>query len=106
MDYAHIAILTPYPGTEIYQEALETGVYDHDFWRQFALRPTPDFEPRFWTQEYSAEQLQELLRKAYLRFYRRPRYLFQRLLRVRSLGELFNKGKLGLNLLYTMSFGR
>ena len=43
-DFALFNILTPYPDTELYREGLEKGLFRKDFWREFALQPTKDFE--------------------------------------------------------------
>jgi len=99
MDYAHISVFTPYPGTRIYQEALETGFYAHDYWKEFAENPSPGFSPRYWNQFFSDKELLVLLKKSYARFYGRPSYLVSRLLKTRSLDELGRKIILGFKLL-------
>jgi anaerobic magnesium-protoporphyrin IX monomethyl ester cyclase len=99
MDYAHVALFTPYPGTEIYRKALEDGFYDHDYWREFSLNPKSDFTPRYWNENFSDQDLLMILKRSYARFYRRPSYIFQRLLKVKSIDELWRKGILGLKLL-------
>jgi radical SAM superfamily enzyme YgiQ (UPF0313 family) len=98
MDYAHIAMLTPYPGTRIYATGLADGVYDRDFWREYAKNPTPDFTPLSWTEHFTQDELQTHLRDAYRRFYFRPRYVLQRAVRVRSLRELLSKAGLGFKM--------
>jgi len=98
-DYAHITILTPFPGTELYRMALERGLYREDYWLEFARRPSPDFRPRYWDEQLSGEELEELVREAYRRFYLRPGYALKRLLRTRSVGELSRKLKGGLRVL-------
>lgn len=99
MDYANIGIFTPYPGTEIYQEALESGVYENDYWREFANNPTRDFMPRYWNQYFSDEELLQYMKQAYKHFYTRPGYLLQRIMRLRSFDELKRKAILGIKLL-------
>ncbi|MFC1668660.1 B12-binding domain-containing radical SAM protein, partial [Chlamydiota bacterium] len=47
-DYVHITILTPFPGTEIYNHALEKGIYQEDYWREFSRNPQSNFEPPYW----------------------------------------------------------
>jgi anaerobic magnesium-protoporphyrin IX monomethyl ester cyclase len=44
-DMLHLTIFTPFPATRLDQEALDGGLIREDVWRQFALHPTPDFEP-------------------------------------------------------------
>ncbi len=100
MDYAHIGIFTPFPGTEIYREALASGFYAEDYWRDFAKNPTKDFSPRHWNQNFSEEELASILRRAYRKFYQRPSYLLRQLSRVRSCSQLWQKAKLGFRLLF------
>lgn len=102
MDYAHVAILTPYPATEIYTKALADGVYDHDYWREYSLNPTPDFHPRYWNEHFTDEELLKFSRQAYARFYSRPGYIIRRLTKVRSLNELYQKSRLGFKLLKSL----
>jgi len=99
MDYLHIGIFTPFPGTEIYAEALRDGFYSEDYWCEFAKNPTLDFTPNYWNQNFSNEYLYESLNKVYGQFYGRPSYLFKRMLKLRSPAEFFRKAKLGFKLL-------
>ncbi len=99
MDYAHVALFTPYPGTMAYSEALDTNAYDHDYWKEFALNPSEEFTPKYWNQNHSDDELFALLKKAYAKFYSRPRYLLRRLSKVKSFDELWRKGTVGLKLL-------
>ncbi len=103
MDYAHIATFTPYPGTVIYREALESGFYDRDYWREFARAPDPHFTPRYWNEHFTDAQLLDLLKDAYYQFYSRPGYMLQRLIKVRSPGEFLRKASLGVKLLREVS---
>jgi radical SAM superfamily enzyme YgiQ (UPF0313 family) len=106
MDYAHIALFTPYPGTAVYRDALAQGVYPSDYWRDFARRPTPDFTPRYWNENFTDAALHAMLKSAYSRFYRRPGYMLQRLLKVRSAGEFLRKAAVGYKLLSEVAFRR
>ncbi|MFP4055897.1 MAG: B12-binding domain-containing radical SAM protein [Candidatus Brocadiia bacterium] len=99
-DVVHITILTPFPGTAIYHQALEEGVYERDYWRDFALQPRPGFRPRYWTRELSRERLEELLVEGYKDFYARPAYVARQLLKVRSWGELRDKVRAGLRVAF------
>ncbi len=98
-DYVHISILTPYPGTRIYFDALEQGVFEKDYWQEFATNPTPDFRPRYWEEELSTAELIELSNFAYKSFYLRPRYALKQLMQVRSVGEFGRKARAALRVL-------
>lgn len=98
-DYAMFGILTPYPNTKLYEEALERGLFQQDYWRNYALEPYADFVPKFWEEHLSSEELLELLRTAYHRFYLRPRYILRRLRSLSSLRDFIHKARAGLRIL-------
>lgn len=98
-DYALFGILTPYPGTRIFDEAVEKKLIDPADWQGFVENPSPGFVPPPWTEFFTPGELQELLDVSYRRFYGRPGYLLKRLLEVRSPGELWRKLRAGLSLL-------
>lgn len=104
-DFVHITIVTPFPGTKLYFMGLEQGRFSHDFWREFATNPTPDFQPQYWEEHLTREELQELVTHAYKSFYGRPGYILRRLAQVRSVGELARKARAGVKV-FLMKPGR
>lgn len=98
-DFLHMTIFTPFPGTPLYLEGLETGAIKHDYWREFARNPSENFSPPFWEEELSREELRELLVQGYKQFYGRPSYMVKKLFSVRSLGEFKRKARAGLKIL-------
>ena len=97
-DFVHITILCPFPNTEIYARGLSQGIFPRDYWREFARDPRPGFTPPFWNENFSDEELQELLRYAYRKFYTRPSYILNKLSEVRSWGEFRRKARAGLKI--------
>lgn len=95
-DYLHMTILTPFPGTEIYAEALRRGIIESDLWASFASDPQPGFQPPHWGEFFTRDELNELLVKGYRSFYLRPGYILKRLHNVRGITELKRKAKAGL----------
>jgi radical SAM superfamily enzyme YgiQ (UPF0313 family) len=98
-DFLHLTIFTPFPATRLYQEALEAGIIENDVWREFAADPKPDFGPPIWAENFSRDELQEIIARSYKRFYLRPQYAVKRLLRVRSFAEFKRKARAGLSVL-------
>jgi len=98
-DFVHITILTPFPATAIYRKGLEEGIFESDFWQEFATNPTPGFEPEYWEKNLSREELLALVAYAYKSFYARPKYVIKELAQVRSLNEFMRKVKAGLKVL-------
>ncbi len=82
-DYAQFQLLTPYPGTEMwdtlknYGEVSNTDLSKYTIW-------FPVYTPR----GLASADLSTTLRKAYSRFYLRPGYLWQRVRGLRSWDDL------------------
>jgi len=98
-DYATFCIAIPYPGTEMYGWALKNKIIPYDYWQCFANNPTKDFKiPHYIDNNVSLDTLIHYRNVAFRKFYLRPKYLIRTLSQIRSLGELFRKGKMGLGL--------
>jgi anaerobic magnesium-protoporphyrin IX monomethyl ester cyclase len=98
-DYLHMTVLTPFPATRIYADALNRGIITHDVWREFAANPDKDFVPPHWGEHFTREELNQRLEEAYQRFYLRPGYVLRRLMKVRSAKEFLKKARAGLRIL-------
>jgi len=70
-DYAQFSILTPYPGTEIHEEAKERGLLLTDNFEEYTAG-----KPVLKTP-VPPEEIAKFLRKCYLRFYLRPKFIFR-----------------------------
>jgi anaerobic magnesium-protoporphyrin IX monomethyl ester cyclase len=98
-DYAEFNICIPYAGTEMYETALREKVIAHDYWRDFAVSPVPDFTiPALIEDNLSRAELMQLRDDAIRRFYFRPRFIARELAGIRSVSELTRKAKMGLSL--------
>jgi len=98
-DFVHITILSPFPATEIYARGLKEGLFQSDIWKAFAENPRPGFHPPYWNATLKDEELQELLKLAYRRFYTRPSYVLRKIAQVSSFREFATKAKAGLKML-------
>lgn len=106
-DYSLYSIATAYPGTEMYSRALADGRISYDYWREFALRPAPNFiPPGFQLSRMSDAELIALRNEATRRFYFRPRTFVNELLKLRSPKEFLRKMKMGLMLARDLLKGR
>ncbi|MCX7047683.1 MAG: radical SAM protein [Candidatus Sumerlaeota bacterium] len=97
-DFTHWAVMTPFPGTELYTMGLDSGILPNDYWREFARNPTPDFVPMVWEETLKREELIAMLYKAYRAFYYRPGYLVRRIFEVRSWEEFRRKARAALRM--------
>lgn len=106
-DYAEFSITIPYPGTELYLESLARGIISRDYWRPFALHPTPDFDiPQLIENWVRVDQLLELRDEAIKRYYFRPAYLYKEIRKVASWGEFQRKARMGVRLLRSLFVGQ
>lgn len=72
LDYAQFSILTPYPGTPIYEHADKNRLLITRDWSRFNA-----VEPVMRLKNLSLKQLQSLFEKAYITFYIRPKILWK-----------------------------
>ena len=97
-DYAHFSITTPFPATDLYNLALKKAIIKKDVWKEFAKKPGKDFVPPLWDENLSREEMISLLRMAYKKFYTRPVYIINRILRMKSFHEFKTKVNAGLKI--------
>jgi anaerobic magnesium-protoporphyrin IX monomethyl ester cyclase len=98
-DYVHMTVLTPFPGTKIYEMALSEGVIESDVWREFAANPSADFVPPIYAGIYNREELMAILMQGYKKFYTRPGYIFNKLLELRSAKQFKKYVRAGLKVI-------
>lgn len=87
LDFAQFSVTTPFPGTELYK-LLKTGANNIP-WESFVYsgddsKMTPVLE----NEQLTRDDLKAWTRRAYREFYLRPSYLWQRIRRITSWGEL------------------
>ena len=98
-DFVMYNILTPFPGTTLYDEGLRDGVLDYEPWKEFMLQPNPEFKAQVWDEHFTREELRDLLHYAYRRFYWRPTFVVRNLFQIRNAADLKRKAQAGLRLL-------
>ncbi len=98
-DFVMYNILTPFPGTPLFDEGVAEGVLDPELWTEFMRNPRADFKAQVWEQHFSRAELRDLLHTAYRRFYWRPRFVLRNLRQIRQPDDLLRKAKAGVRLL-------
>ncbi|MHA1679646.1 MAG: B12-binding domain-containing radical SAM protein [Promethearchaeota archaeon] len=90
-DFAVFTITTVGPGTDMLPLAINQGLLKGDEFEKFITGELRDI-PRvvFETQEYDRNALSKMLKKAYRKFYIRPKYVLKRLKKIRGISELKN----------------
>jgi radical SAM superfamily enzyme YgiQ (UPF0313 family) len=76
LDWASFTIAIGLPGTEIYKEALKSGKFSADYWREYTKGNILNSKPYFIPDGMSERDLFALKKKAYLEFYLRPKIIW------------------------------
>jgi len=72
LDYAQFSILTPYPGTPIFDYAKKNNMLLTENWSRYTA-----IEPIIKIKEVSEKEIKALLKEAYITFYLRPRIIIE-----------------------------
>jgi radical SAM superfamily enzyme YgiQ (UPF0313 family) len=103
-DYAQFSILSPMPGSELFQEAQKQRWYAevraHNFFDKDARRPV--LLSRHWNEE----RLDAIIREAHRRFYFRPGYILKSIARRLRPGNIRAWLRLAMNMLTYSWWGR
>jgi len=98
-DYCEFSVAIPYPGTQMYEDALTEGIISYDYWTEFAKNPPSNFTiPQLIETHASRGELIALHDEAYRLFYFRPKYMLRQALHVRNIGELKRKAQMAFRL--------
>lgn len=81
-DLAMFTVVTPYPGTPLYDFARKEKIIDIDYWHEFSSG-----QIRYQRIPYFIPDAEKWLKHAYRKFYFRPTYILKRLNKVRSLRD-------------------
>lgn len=96
-DYAQFSVMSPTPGTSLYEDAVRMGWY-----REVDARNPLDKDlrrPAIINENWDEEKLNRILRESHRRFYFNPGYIWHKLRDVRSLREFFFKTGAAVKLL-------
>ena len=94
LDFIQFSTLSPFPGTELYDQAMREG-----WFRETAVLNPADGEERRATlvpPGWTEKDLGATLRRMYGGFYLRPRYLARQAVRAHRQGTLLHRARLGL----------
>ena len=98
-DFVMYNIMTPFPGTTLYDEGLQDGVLDIDPWLEFMRNPQEEFKAQVWDEHFTRAELREMLDLAYRRFYWRPSFMARNLFQIRNFADFKRKATAGIRLL-------
>ena len=98
-DFVMFNVLTPFPGTTLYDEGQRDGVLDLAPWMDFMQRPREDFKAQVWDEHFTRAELREMLNYAYRRFYWRPKFVARNLMQIQGPQDFWRKANAGLRML-------
>jgi len=89
LDFAQFSVTMPFPGTKLYELYLDGKQNESIPWESFVYAGTDGrLTPIFENDYLSRSNLNYWTKRAYREFYLRPSYLWQRLKRTNSIGDL------------------
>jgi len=86
--YVQFSILSPLYGTKLFEEAMRKGWY-----REIGAKNPIDQglkRPVIMSPNWDSEKLEKIMQRAYLDYYFRPQYIWQRVCKLNSLDQLKN----------------
>lgn len=87
-DYANFAVLIPMPGSKVFEDLHQQGRIDENNWELYLGHAKTYLD--ISVCEIPAVELHAMQRRAFRRFYFRPKYIWRKLCAVRSAGALGN----------------
>ncbi|MCD4779795.1 MAG: B12-binding domain-containing radical SAM protein [Candidatus Omnitrophica bacterium] len=97
-DYALFFILSLYPDTDLYRQAMASGLVPGDVWLDFAKNPTRAFIAPIWNENFSREELEEISKNIHKRFFIRPGLILREMKKIESPNEFIKKVRAAWNL--------
>jgi len=98
LDYAMFNIYVPLPETVFYRQGLVNGKIPKDHWLEYLDKPQTEIGQLYWP-DFTWEELDKIHRKAFRKFYLRPRFVWKNATGVRSFRQLFWQIESAFNLL-------
>ncbi|GAH38735.1 unnamed protein product, partial [marine sediment metagenome] len=98
LDYAQFEITHVVPCTELYDMAIKQGRFGYDIWGEFVDNSEKPIEETVWNIDKKNE-IEDLNREAFIKFYLRPGYILQRIRTMDSIPQLLWQLKTGIKIL-------
>lgn len=99
-DHVPFSMCSPYTGTPLCELALETKLYPNDLWKSSAEDPLQSFRSPLWTENFSEQELTQMVASAHRTFYMRPGFVWKQLKRLRSWDRLRTMTKAAMGMLF------
>jgi radical SAM superfamily enzyme YgiQ (UPF0313 family) len=77
LDFAIFAITKLLPKTDLYKNALKTGLLKTPIWEEYMANPEIKIDSAYSSDQFSKEQLEKICIDAFRKFYLRPKYIVE-----------------------------
>lgn len=84
LDFAKFSLATPYPGTPLYQIAVQQGSLTNDWSRFSSMAGFADYDPVFVPEGRDPKEMAQLQKQAMREFYFRPRQVYNMMRNIKS----------------------
>lgn len=105
LDFMETTILTPMPSTPLYMKAIEEGKMD-DWYRRYTMSPWKDAWYKYYETTVSSQELYDIQKMIYLRFYFRPSYVMRLAMKTKGKRSFIIRFKTAFALLYWILFSK
>jgi radical SAM superfamily enzyme YgiQ (UPF0313 family) len=79
LDKLWLSILTLYPGSKLFNIAIEKGIIKGNEWNNFVIKPFKEFSPPVWEEHFTKQELFTILEKIYKHFYFHPMRIIKKI---------------------------
>lgn len=100
-DFAVFSKVILIPGSELFDWAVREDLIASDYWERFFAGEHKNTAPSLSSKELSELEIEAGLRQANRRFYLRPRFIFKRLSRIKSIEQLKRQALMAKHILGT-----
>jgi anaerobic magnesium-protoporphyrin IX monomethyl ester cyclase len=88
LDFAKFSLATPYPGTPLYEIAVQQGMNSNDWSHFSSMAGFADYDPVFVPQGRTPAEMKQLQKHAMREFYLRPRQLISLMKNITSWNDI------------------
>ncbi len=86
IDFAKFTVFSPFPGTKVYEDMMRDNIIEKtDRWEKFTNYPSKNIPAIFVPETVKNEDLVRLQKKAFFKFYLRPKMILKHLFKIRTL---------------------
>jgi len=84
-DWVMFTVATPYPNTDLFNLSAEAGLIDKEYWKKFSIGQ------RVGRMPFLVKDAEKWIKRAYFKFYFRPKFILNKIKKLDSLYSLKNQ---------------